>query len=64
MPAYSEAYRIIGKLTRFFPASGVQFAQPNRGLFHFRREAFSVQLQAKVGSTLAKAAALRHVVST
>jgi hypothetical protein len=28
-------------------------------LFHFRRAAFSSQLEAKVGSTLAKAAALR-----
>jgi hypothetical protein len=39
--------------------SGVQLAQPNRGLFHFRRAAFSATLKAKVGSTLAKAAALR-----
>ena len=44
---------------RFFAASGVQLAQPNSGLFHFRRAAFSAQLKAKVGSTLAKAAALR-----
>jgi hypothetical protein len=29
------------------------------GLFHFRRTAFSSQLKSKVGSTLAKAAALR-----
>jgi hypothetical protein len=43
----------------FFAASGVQLAQPNRGLFHFRRAAFSATLKAKVGSTLAKAAALR-----
>jgi hypothetical protein len=29
------------------------------GLFHFRRAAFSVQLKARVGNILAKAAALR-----
>ena len=29
------------------------------GLYHFRRPAFLVQLKGKVGSTLAKAAALR-----
>ena len=44
---------------RFFAASGVQFAQSKSGLFHFRRGALSSQLQAKVDSTLAKAAALR-----
>ena len=44
---------------RFFAASGVQLAQSISGLFHFRRTAFSSQLKAKVGSTLAKAAALR-----
>jgi hypothetical protein len=44
---------------RFFTASGVQLAQTQRGMFHFRRAAFSVQIKAKVGSTLAKAAALR-----
>jgi hypothetical protein len=40
---------------RFFAASGVQLAQPTSGIFHFRRAAFSAQLKAKVGSTLAKA---------
>jgi hypothetical protein len=44
---------------RFFADSGVQLAQPNSGLYHFRRAAFSAQLKAKVGSTLAKAATLR-----
>jgi hypothetical protein len=43
----------------FFAASGVQLAQSTSGLFHFRRAAFSANLKAKVGSTLAKAAALR-----
>ena len=44
---------------RFFAASGVQLAQTQRGIFHHRRAAFSAQLKAKVGSTLAKSAALR-----
>jgi hypothetical protein len=44
---------------RFFAASGVQLAQTNRGMFHYLRSAFSVQLKNKVGLTLAKAAALR-----
>jgi hypothetical protein len=44
---------------RFFAASGVQLAQPSSAIFYFRRAAFSVLLKAKVGSTLAKAAALR-----
>jgi hypothetical protein len=44
---------------RFFAASGVQLAQTHRGMFHFRRAAFSSSLKSKVGSTLAKAADLR-----
>jgi hypothetical protein len=44
---------------RFFAVSGVQPAQSNRGLFHFKRAAFLSQLKAKVGSTLPKAEALR-----
>ena len=44
---------------RFFAASGVQLAQSNSGLFHFRRAAFSAQLKSKVGLALAKAAVLR-----
>jgi len=48
---------------RFFAASGVQLEQPNRGTFHFRRTAFSGTLKAKVGSTLAKAAALRILLN-
>ena len=45
---------------RFFAASGVQPAQSTSGgLFHFKRAAFHSQLRSKVGSTLAKAAALR-----
>jgi hypothetical protein len=53
---FSQAHR---ETDRVFAASGVQLAQPNSGLFHFRRAAFSAQLKAKVDSTLAKAAALR-----
>ena len=45
---------------RFFAASGVQHAQSTSGgLFHTKRAAFLSQLRSKVGSTLAKAAALR-----
>ncbi len=48
---------------RFSAASGVQLAQPNRGLFHFRRAAFSAAVKAKVGSTLAKATGLRILLN-
>ena len=44
---------------RFFATSGVQPAQSNRGTFHIKRAAFLGQLKAKIGSSLAKAAALR-----
>ena len=44
---------------RFFAASGVQLAQTNCGLFHYRRAAFSSMLKSRVGNILAKAAALR-----
>ncbi len=43
----------------FFSVSGVQLAQTDRGLFHFRRVAFSDTLKAKVGSTLTEDATLR-----
>ena len=53
------SYRIIGKLTAFFAASGVHPAQSTSGgLFTFRRAAFLAQLRTKVNSTLAKAEAL------
>jgi hypothetical protein len=48
---------------RFFAASGVQLAQRDRGLFHFRRAAFASQLKSRVGLALAKAAALRIMLS-
>ena len=44
---------------RFFAASGVQLAQTNRGMFHYRRAAFSSMLKSRVGNILAKAEALR-----
>jgi hypothetical protein len=45
---------------RFFAGSGVQSAQSNMGaFFHFRRVAFSLMLNSRVFSILAKAAALR-----
>jgi hypothetical protein len=61
---HSEFVRLLFLQThretdRFFEASGVQLPQTQRVMFHFRRAAFSAQLKAKVGSTLAKAAALR-----
>jgi len=40
-------------------SSGVQFAQTDRGLFHFRHEAFSQQLKSSVVLALVKAAVLR-----
>jgi hypothetical protein len=49
---------------RFFAASGVQFAQTQCVMFHFRRSVFSTRLKAKVGSTLTKAAVLRINLNT
>ncbi len=43
---------------RFFTTSGVQLVEHDRGLFHYRRAAFSAQIQTKVGSTLTKTADL------
>ena len=56
---HSEFIRLLFLQThretdRFFAASGVQLAQSNRGLFHFRRSVLSSQLLAKVGSTLTR----------
>jgi hypothetical protein len=61
---HSEFIRLLFLQThretdRFFAASGVQLAQPNRGLFHFHLTEFSVTLKEKVDSTLVKDAALR-----
>ena len=44
---------------RFFAASGVQLAQSHRGMFHYRRVAFSSHLKTTVGGILAKSVALR-----
>jgi hypothetical protein len=56
------SYRLIGKLTDFFTASGVQSAQFNSGQFHFRRAAFAQQIKGKVGVVLAKATTLARKV--
>ena len=54
------SYRLIGKLTAFFVASGVQSAQQTSGgFFHFRRAAFSCLLKSKCVNILAKASPLR-----
>ncbi len=60
---HSELVRLLflqvhRETDRFFAASGVQFAQSDRGQFHYKRAAFSSQLKSKVGSILTKAAAL------
>jgi hypothetical protein len=57
---HSEFVRLLFLQThretdRFFSSSGVQLAQTQRVMFHFRRTALSPQLKAKVGSTLDKA---------
>jgi hypothetical protein len=45
---------------RFFAASGVQLAQHDCGLFHFRRAVFSPELKTKVGRTLDKTTPVRE----
>jgi hypothetical protein len=52
------SYSLIGKLTAFFSASGLQSAQSTSG-FHFRHATFLQQLKSKVGLTLVKTATLR-----
>jgi hypothetical protein len=47
---------VLGKLTAFLQLQEFSLRSDQ---FHFRRAAFSAQLKAKVGLTLAKAAALR-----
>jgi hypothetical protein len=58
------SYRLIGKLFAFLQFQEFSLRNPpveksTCGLFHFRRTAFFSYLKSKVGSTLAKAAALR-----
>jgi len=53
---FLQAHRETG---RFLAASGVQLAQSNRDLFHYRRAVFSSQLKSKIGNILAKSAALQ-----
>jgi hypothetical protein len=52
-------YKLIGKLTVFFAASGAQLAHSTSGQFHYLRAAFSSQVKSKIGNILAKTAALR-----
>ena len=61
---HSEFIRLLFLQTnretdRFFAASGVQLAQSHRGMFHYRRAAFSSQFKTKVGGILVKDAVLR-----
>ena len=61
---HSEFIRLLFLQThretdRFFSASGVHPAQSNHGTFHYKRAAFLRQLKSKIGSSLAKAAAMR-----
>ena len=63
---HSELVRLLflqghRETDRFFTVSGVQLAQSDRGQFHYKRLAFSSQLESKVGNILAKAAALRII---
>jgi hypothetical protein len=44
---------------RFFAASGVRLPYTDRGMFHYLRVVFSVQLKSKVGLTLGKVTDLR-----
>ena len=46
----------------FFAVSGVQFAQSNSGLFHFRRATFSSHLKSKIGNILTKASEVQLFV--
>ena len=52
------SYRLIGKLTAFFAVSGVQPPESNHGTFHYQRAAFLRKLKSKIGSSLAKDAAM------
>jgi hypothetical protein len=44
---------------RFFATSGVQLAETQRGMFHYRRSAFSSTLKSRVGNILVEVTALR-----
>jgi hypothetical protein len=46
---------------RFFAVSGVQIAQTDRGLFHYRHVPFAQQLKSRVGLSLTKEVTLRIV---
>jgi hypothetical protein len=56
------SYKLIGKLTVFFPL-GVQVVQHDRGGFHYHRTEFSDHLDAKTGSILGKVSSLRFILN-
>ncbi len=56
---HSELIRLLFLQDHRETASGVQLAQPNRGLFHFHCTVFSTTLKGIVGSTLTKTVVLR-----
>jgi hypothetical protein len=56
-------FEVHRETDRFFAVSGVQFAQPDRGQFHYHRTVFSSQLKSKCGNILSKAATPRIMLS-
>jgi hypothetical protein len=61
---HSESIRILllqahRETDRFCTTSGVLSAQSDRGIFHYRRAAFSSMLKSRVGNILVKAEVLR-----
>jgi hypothetical protein len=65
---HSEFIRLLFLQTHwetdlFFATSEVQLAQTDRGIFHYRRVAFSSMLKSRVGNILTKTAALRVTIN-
>jgi hypothetical protein len=58
-PPNTVSFQTHRETDHFFAASGVQLAQTDRGMFHYRRAAFSAQLKSKVVLTLTKEEDLR-----
>jgi hypothetical protein len=46
------SYKIITRLTSFFPPSGVHLTQPTSAHFHFRPTVFSTHLRSKIVNIL------------
>jgi hypothetical protein len=46
-------YKLIGKLTAFFAASGVPLPYSTSDQFHYRREEFSCRVKSKIVNILA-----------